>query len=112
MYALSPNDLLRNPAYRRLWTAALLSSLGQQVTGLAIPLTAAVLLHATPTQMGWLSAAQLAAFALLSLPVGVWLDRVRKLPVFVAGELVMQPRCSPYRWPRRWVCCGSSSSIL
>ena len=54
---------------------------------LALPLTAAVLLHATPTQMGLLTAMEIAPFVLFSLPSGVWLDRVRKLPVYVAGEV-------------------------
>jgi hypothetical protein len=47
---LAPDDLLRDAVYRRLWTSILISSLGGQVTMLAIPLTAAVLLKATPTQ--------------------------------------------------------------
>jgi MFS family permease len=86
---LAPDDLLRDATYRRLWTSILISSFGGQVTMLAIPLTAAVLLHATPTQMGWLTAVELLPFVLLSLPAGVWLDRVRKLPVYVAGELTL-----------------------
>ena len=49
-------DLLRDATYRRLWTSILISSFGGQVTMLALPLTAAVLLHATPTQMGLLTA--------------------------------------------------------
>lgn len=86
---LAPDDLLRDAVYRRLWTSILISSFGGQVTMLALPLTAAVLLHATPTQMGLLTAMEIAPFVLLSLPVGVWLDRVRKLPVYVAGEAGM-----------------------
>jgi MFS family permease len=50
-------------------------------------LTAAVLLHATPTQMGQLTAVEIAPFVLFSLPTGVWLDRLRKLPIYVIGEL-------------------------
>jgi MFS family permease len=84
---LPPQDLLRDMAYRRLWTSILISSLGGQVTMLALPLTAAVLLHASPTQMGLLVAMEIAPFVLLSLPAGVWLDRVKKLPVYIAGEL-------------------------
>ena len=38
-------DLLRDAVYRRLWTSILISSFGAQVTMLAIPLTAAVLLR-------------------------------------------------------------------
>ena len=56
---------------------------------LALPLTAAVLLHATPTQMGLLTAMEIAPFVLFSLPSGVWLDRVRKLPVYVGGEIAL-----------------------
>jgi MFS family permease len=86
-FALGPTDLLRDRVYRRLWTSILISSFGGQVTLLALPLSAAVLLHASPTQMGILSAAEIIPFALFSLPSGVWLDRVRKLPVYIVGEL-------------------------
>ena len=84
-----PDDLLRDAAYRRLWTSILISSFGGQVTMLALPLTAAVLLQATPTQMGLLTAMEIAPFVLLSLFTGVWLDRVRKLPVYVIGECLL-----------------------
>ncbi|MGZ5181416.1 MAG: MFS transporter [Ramlibacter sp.] len=83
---LGPDDLLRQTLYRRLWLSVFISSFGNQITMLALPLAAVVLLHATPTQMGWLTAAELAPFALFSLPAGVWLDRMRKLPVYVTGE--------------------------
>ncbi|MEW6706210.1 MAG: MFS transporter [Pseudomonadota bacterium] len=86
---LGPDDLLRQPIYRRLWSSIFISSLGSQVTMLALPLTAAVLLHATPTQMGLLTAMEIVPFVLFSLPSGVWLDRVRKLPVYVAGECLL-----------------------
>jgi MFS family permease len=88
-FTLAPNDLLRDRAYRRLWTSILMSSTGAQITMLALPLTAALLLQATPQQMGLLTALELAPFVLLSLPGGVWLDRVRKLPVYVVGELTL-----------------------
>src|SRR6267154_526406 len=84
---LAPTDLLRDAIYRRLWTSILISSFGGQVTLLALPLTAAVLMHAAPTQMGLLTAMEIVPFVLFSLPAGVWLDRVRKLPVYVVGEL-------------------------
>ena len=69
-FSLPADDLLRDAAYRRLWTSILISSLGGQVTMLALPLTAAVLLRATPTQMGVLVAMEIAPFVLLSLPSG------------------------------------------
>lgn len=88
-WGLAPDDLLRDNVYRRLWVSILLSAVGNQVTLLALPLTAALLLQATPTQMGLLVAAEVLPFALFSLPAGVWLDRVRKLPVYLAGELTI-----------------------
>lgn len=86
---LAPDDLLRDKLYRRLWLSILTSGFGAQITLLALPLTAAVLLHATPTQMGLLTSMELAPFVLFSLPSGVWLDRVKKMPVYVAGELTV-----------------------
>jgi len=88
-FALAPNDLLRDAVYRRLWTSVLTSSFGAQIMMLALPLTAAVLLRASPTQMGLLTAMEIAPFVLFSLPSGVWLDRVRKLPVYIAGEVTL-----------------------
>jgi MFS family permease len=86
---LPANDLLRDATYRRLWLSILISSFGGQITMLALPMTAAVLLKATPSQMGILTAMELLPFVLLSLPAGVWLDRVRKLSVYVVGEALI-----------------------
>ncbi len=66
-FTLAPTDLLRDATYRRLWTSILISSFGGQVTLLAIPLTAAVLMHAAPTQMGLLTAMEIVPFVLFSL---------------------------------------------
>lgn len=83
------DDLLRSAPFRRLLASILCSSFGHQFTLLALPMTAALLLGASPTQMGLLTALELLPFALFSLPAGVWLDRVRKLPVYITGELVV-----------------------
>jgi MFS family permease len=87
--ALAPDDLLRDRVYRRLWLSILTAAFANQVMLLALPLTAAVLLHASPTEMGLLTAAELTPFIVLSLPSGVWLDRVRKLPVYLTGEALI-----------------------
>ena len=103
--SLAPDDLLRDAVYRRLWLSILISSVGGQITLLALPLTAALLLHATPTQMGLLTAIEILPFALFSLPSGVWLDRVRKLPVYVAGELTIALAVAsvPLAWWMGWL---------
>ena len=69
--ALPRDDLLRQATYRRLWTSILISSFGGQVTMLALPLTAAVLLNASPTQMGLLTAMEIVPFVLFSLPLSL-----------------------------------------
>lgn len=104
-WRLPAHDLLRDVAYRRLWLSVLLSSIGSQVTLLALPLTAALLLQATPTQMGLLTAIEVLPFALLSLPVGVWLDRVRKLPVYLLGEtaIALAVASVPLAWWLGWL---------
>ncbi|MCE2915629.1 MAG: MFS transporter [Rubrivivax sp.] len=102
---LPPADLWRDRAYRRLWGSILTASFAAQVMMLALPLTAAVLLNATPTQMGLLTAIEIVPFMLLSLPAGVWLDRVRKLPVYVTGELSMAVAALsvPLAWWAGWL---------
>jgi MFS family permease len=104
-FRLPAGDLLRQATYRRLWSSILISSFGGQVTMLALPLTAAVLLHASPTQMGLLTAMEIAPFVLFSLPAGVWLDRVRKLPVYVVGECLLGVIVAsvPFAWWMGWL---------
>jgi MFS family permease len=104
-FALAADDLLRDATYRRLWVSIFISSFGAQVTMLALPLTAAVLLHATPTQMGLLTAMEVLPFVLFSLPSGVYLDRVRKLPVYVWGEVLLALFVAsvPLAWWTGWL---------
>jgi MFS family permease len=97
---LRPDDLLLDRTYRRLWVSTLISSFGSQVALLALPLTAAVLLDASPSQMGVLTAMEVVPFVLFSLPAGVWLDRIRKLPVYVLGELLIA--CAVTSVPLAW----------
>lgn len=103
-----PGDLWHDRAYLRLWVSILSASFGAQVMLLALPLTAAVLLHASPTQMGWLTAVELSPFVLLSLPAGVWLDRVRKLPVYVVGEVAVGLAATSVTlaWMAGWLTMG------
>jgi MFS family permease len=79
--------LWRLPDFRRLWLSLTVTAFGAQVTNLALPLTAALMLHATAWQMGVLVALETLPFALVSLHAGVLLDRVRKLPVVIAADV-------------------------
>ena len=73
--------------FRRIWASLTITSFGAQISNLALPLTAALLLHATPMQMGILVALETLPFALVSLHAGVLLDRMRKLPVVIFSDL-------------------------
>jgi len=62
----------RDRDFAFFWTAESISLCGSQVSTLAIPLTAALTLAATPLQMGMLQAAGFAPALLLGLLAGVW----------------------------------------
>jgi MFS family permease len=107
---LPADDLLRQAAYRRLFTSILMSSVGAQVTLLAVPLTAALLLQASPVQMGLLTAMEIVPFVLFSLPAGVWLDRVRKLPVYIGGECTLA--LAVFSVPLAWWLGGLAMPVM
>lgn len=83
---LLADRLLASADFRRFWFSSALNGFGAQITTLALPLCAVLLLHATPQQMGWLVALQALPFALFGLPVGVLLDRSSKLPIMLVSE--------------------------
>ena len=78
--------LLSSTDFRRYWASMVLTSFGSQIGTLALPLCAVLLLHATPAQMGILTACQAIPFAILALPAGVLLDRSRKLPILLGSK--------------------------
>lgn len=73
--------------FRWFWTAQGASSIGGQVSELAVPLLAVVTLHASAAQVGLLAVARWVPFLLLALPLGVLADRCRRRPVLVAADL-------------------------
>lgn len=79
--------LLREPAFRRLWLAQSISQFGTQVTGLALPLVAIVVLQASPFEVGLLGAVEFLPFLLFTLPAGVWVDRLPKQRLMVAADI-------------------------
>jgi MFS family permease len=70
--------LLQHRDFRLLWGGETVSELGSQVSLLAIPLLAVRTLHATAFEMGLLTAASTAAFLIVGLSTGVWVDRMRR----------------------------------
>lgn len=73
--------------FRLFWAGDTISLFGSQITLLALPLTAALLLHATATQMGILRAVEYLPFLLLTPLAGVWVDRARRRPILLATNI-------------------------
>lgn len=84
---IAPAALWRHRDFMKLWVAETISLFGSQFTMLALPLIAAITLQATPTEMGVLSAVETAPFLLIGLFAGVWVDRRRKRPILIAGDI-------------------------
>ncbi|MBX5475932.1 MAG: MFS transporter, partial [Clostridia bacterium] len=79
-------SLWRHRDFLKLWIGETVSVLGSQVTQLALPLAAAVMLHATPVQMGILGAADTAPFLLIALFAGAWVDRMHRRRVMIVAD--------------------------
>jgi MFS family permease len=73
--------------FRRLWLAQTISQVGSQVTYLAIPLTAAVTLRATPAEMGVLTAMGALPALLIGVFAGAFVDRRRRRPILISADL-------------------------
>src|SRR5258706_11594148 len=80
-------SLWRHPDFLKLWAGQTISLAGSQVTGLALPLTAILMLKASALEMGVLRAVQYAPFVLLGLVAGVWIDRVRRRMLLIGADL-------------------------
>jgi len=80
--------LRRQSAFLRLWASVSVSVFGDQISALAIPLAAVLMLHATATEMGLLTALFWLPHLVFSLPVGVWVDaRPVKRRVMVVADV-------------------------
>jgi predicted MFS family arabinose efflux permease len=86
--SVGTRDLWRRPMFLRFWVGESISFLGNQVTDLALPLTAVLFLGATADQMGILTAIGYLPFLVFGLPAGVWIDRMRRRPILVGLDLI------------------------
>lgn len=80
--------LLHDRDFRYLWAGETTSVLCREVGLLALPVVAVELLRATEFQVGALNAASMAAFLLVGLPAGAWVDRWRKRRTMIVADLV------------------------
>jgi len=80
--------LLRQAAYRRFFAGRTVSIFGDQVSALAIPLTAILALHASAFEVGLLTSAAWLPDLLFALPAGVWIDtRPHRRAVMIVADV-------------------------
>ncbi len=81
-------SLWRHRGFLSLWAGETTSQFGAQIGSLAIPVLAIQLLAASEFEIGLLNALQTAAFLVIGLPAGAWIDRWLKRRVMILGDVV------------------------
>jgi len=79
--------LWRQSDFLKLWSAETVSQFGTQISQLALPLAAIDVLHASAFEVATLTTVEFLPFLLVSLPAGVWVDRLPRRPILIAGDL-------------------------
>jgi MFS family permease len=97
--------LWRDADFVKLWLGQSVSVLGSQVSQLALPTVAILLLHAGAFQVGLLGALEFLAFPVLGLVAGVYADRLRRLRIMVACDAVrfLLLASVPVAWLLGWL---------
>ncbi|GIH76714.1 MFS transporter [Planobispora longispora] len=81
-------SLFRHRNFMLLFGADTISQFGTQISLLALPLVAVGVLGASELETGLLVAAETAAFLLVGLPAGVWVDRTARRRILISADLV------------------------
>ena len=79
--------LWRHPDFMKLWTGQTISIFGSLITRFALPLTAILLLKATPAQIALLSATELVPGLFVGLFAGALVDRLRRRPIMIWADI-------------------------
>jgi MFS family permease len=88
MRSLWPSDgLWRHRDFLKLWSAETISQFGTQVSQLALPLVAILVLDASAFEVAALGTIEFLPFILFTLPAGVWVDRLPRRPILIVGDL-------------------------
>lgn len=82
-----PGALWRQLPFRRLWVGQAISLVGSQVSAFALPLTASLLLQASPLQMGVLGVMSAVPVLLTGLFAGPWVDRLQRRPLVIGADI-------------------------
>ena len=79
--------LWRHPDFLKLWSSQSISLLGTEISQLAIPLAAILVLDASAFEVAAIGVAEFLPFLLFALPAGVWVDRLRRRPILVIADV-------------------------
>ena len=82
-----PTSLFRHADFVRFWTAQTVAQFGSQVSVLAIPLVAIVVLGSSAFEVALLSTIEFLPFVFFALPAGVWIDRLRRRPILIGADV-------------------------
>ncbi|MDT4899588.1 MAG: hypothetical protein QOJ78_518 [Pseudonocardiales bacterium] len=74
--------------FRRLWIGETVSQFGTMISQLALPLVAILVVHASTFEVGLLTAFETAAFLIVGLPAGAWVDRMRFRAVLIVNDVI------------------------
>lgn len=85
--SLSPKPLRQNQNFIKLWVSQTVSIFGTQIASLAYPLTAILILHVSPFQMGLLRMSGSASAVLVGFFAGVIVDRVNRRSLLIFADL-------------------------
>jgi MFS family permease len=72
--------------FLKLWTGQTISEFGSQVSQIAIPTVAVLTLHASAFEVATLTTVEFLPFVLFTLPAGVWVDRLERRAILIAGD--------------------------
>jgi MFS family permease len=78
--------LWRHPDFLKLWSAETISQFGTQVSQLALPFVAIVVLDASPFAVAALGTVEFLPFLLFTLPAGVWVDRLPRRSILIVAD--------------------------
>lgn len=76
-----------SPDFAYLWSAYVVSQLGTQISFIALPLIATITLEVSPFEVSVLISLGWLPIALISLPAGAWIDRLRRRPILIAADV-------------------------
>lgn len=82
------DGLWRHPEFRRLWIGESISQFGSTISQLALPLVAILIVRASTFEVGLLVTFEMAAFLLVGLPAGAWVDRMRFRSVLIVNDVL------------------------